>query len=75
MRRLSDPTLLSPLTPAGYLELVLRDRIRRTARHDRGASAIEWVVITALLVGIALAVATVLRFKILAKANSLNLDG
>ncbi len=42
--------------------------------RDRGASVVEWVVISALLVGIAAAVGTILLQKLKTKADSINLD-
>jgi len=66
--------LFSPATPAGFLELSLRTRLGRARRAgDRGASAVEWVVITAILVAIAVAVGTVLQQKIKGKADSIDL--
>ncbi|MDQ1292754.1 MAG: hypothetical protein QG608_634 [Actinomycetota bacterium] len=66
----------SPATPVGYLELSLRTRIGRAREtDDRGASAVEWVVITAILVGIAVLVGKVIQEKIEGKAKSINLDG
>jgi hypothetical protein len=74
------PCRLSPANPAGYTELLIRGRIDRalartgdTAR-DRGASVVEWVIISALLVGIAVAVGTILFNTITTKANEINLD-
>ena len=40
---------------------------------ETGASAVEWVVITALLVGIAVAVGAILLNTITDKANSIDL--
>ena len=54
-----------------YLLIVLRGRMAR-ARSERGASAVEWVVITALLIGIAVAVGGIILTKLQNKANSLN---
>ena len=42
------------------------------ARSERGASAVEWVVITALLIGIAVAVGAIILQKLKDKATSLN---
>ncbi len=62
-------------TPAGYLELMLRERVLRArTRSDRGASAIEWVVISAILVVIAGAVGVALYNKVTTKVDSINLD-
>jgi hypothetical protein len=68
--------LLSPTGPLGLAVLLLRgrvDRARAAGRAgDRGASAIEWVVITAMLVLIAGAVFTILLNKIKTTANGIN---
>ncbi|KQY64681.1 MULTISPECIES: Flp family type IVb pilin [unclassified Nocardioides] len=57
-----------------FLLTLLGGRVERVRRNDDGVSAVEWVVITALLVGIALAVGTILLTKIRGKADSINLD-
>jgi hypothetical protein len=74
-------TRLNPGTPLGYAELLIRHRIERVRAVDRqspadvGASVIEWVIISALLVGIAVTVGAILLQKIQDKATSINLDG
>lgn len=74
------PCRLSPATPAGFAELLLRNRIGQAARRsvdtprDLGASVVEWVIISALLVGIAVAVGAVLLQKLSAKATSIDLE-
>ncbi|HST82139.1 MAG TPA: hypothetical protein VLL08_10435 [Kineosporiaceae bacterium] len=74
------PCRLSPATPAGYAELLIRGRIDRALSRtgseprDLGASVVEWVIISALLVAIAVAVSTVLMQKLTDKANSIDLD-
>ena len=55
-----------------YFRALLHTHLLR-ARSDRGASAVEWVVITAIVVGIALAVGAILRELVMNKANSINL--
>jgi hypothetical protein len=61
--------------------LLVRDRIARARAggqenpRDVGASVIEWVIISALLVGIAVTVGAFLLQKIQDKATSINLDG
>jgi adenylosuccinate lyase len=76
----SGPCRLSPATPAGFAELLIRNRIDRAlartgdAPRDLGASVVEWVIISALLVAIAVAVGAVLLQKLTAKANSIDLD-
>jgi hypothetical protein len=63
-------------------ELLLRGRID-SARgrfagaeswRDRGASVVEWVIISALVVGIAVAVGAILLQKLRSKAQSIDLD-
>lgn len=79
------PCRLNPATPAGYTELLIRGRIDRALARsrearstgtvsDQGASVVEWVIISALLVAIAVAVGAVLLQKLTDKANSINLD-
>lgn len=74
------PCRLSPATPTGYAELLIRRRIDRAlarstdSPRDLGASVVEWVIISALLVAIAVAVGAVLLQKLTAKANSIDLD-
>ncbi|MBT0772254.1 hypothetical protein KIH74_25135 [Kineosporia sp. J2-2] len=76
----SGPFRFSPASVAGYAELIIRRRVDRArARQihgpgDVGASVVEWVVISALLVGIAAAVGAVLLQKLRDKADSINLD-
>lgn len=57
-----------------FLLTMLDARIARVRRDEHGASAVEWVVITAILVGIAVAIGVTLRTLITDKANSINLD-
>jgi hypothetical protein len=65
--------LLNPTSPLGFALLLLRGRLDRARRPDEfGASAIEWVVITAMLVAIAGAVFAILYVKIRNTANAVN---
>lgn len=57
-----------------FLLTMFGGRVDRARRNEDGVSAVEWVVITALLVGIALAVGKVLMDTIKGKADSINLD-
>lgn len=74
------PCRLNPATPTGYAELLIRSRIDRAlarsgdSARDRGASVVEWVIISALLVAIAVAVGAVLLEKLTTKAESIDLD-
>jgi hypothetical protein len=53
--------LPSPSTPSGWLVLQLQARLDRIrADSDRGASPVEWVIITAVLVAIAAAVGVII---------------
>jgi len=54
------------------LRIVLDGRLAHARRSERGASAVEWVVITALLIGIAVAVGAIILQKLKTKADSLN---
>lgn len=73
---LRGPCRLNPSTPTGYAELLLRGRIDRArsrvidSPRDLGASTVEWVIISALVVGIAVAVGAALKTKLVAKANT-----
>jgi Flp pilus assembly pilin Flp len=62
----------------GYLEASLRLRVQRArTAEDRGASAIEWVVIAAVVVGIVLAVGVVISNALTSKAGNVQkcIDG
>jgi Flp pilus assembly pilin Flp len=54
------------------LRVLLAGRIQ-TRRSERGASAVEWVLISALLIGVAIAVGAIIMAKLTGKANDLNL--
>jgi hypothetical protein len=65
----------SPATPLGFLELVLRDRFARArAAEDRGASAVEWVVISAIVVGIVIVVGGILLNALQTKSDQISGD-
>ncbi len=67
--------LLCPTTPLGFLNMHLQDRRARVqATQDRGVSAVEWVVITVLVMGMVALVAGILKAKLETKAKSLDLD-
>lgn len=59
-------------TEAAYFRALLHSHLTR-ARSDSGASAVEWVVITAILVGIAIGLGVTLKNLIDNKAASINL--
>jgi len=56
-----------------FLRVVLGGRIDRARRSERGASAVEWVLISALLIGIAIAVGAIIMNKLKGKADGLDL--
>jgi hypothetical protein len=67
--------------PPGYLELAYArafaaTRIARLSdarkRHDLGASAIELAIITAILVGLAVAVLVIINTIVTNRANEIN---
>ncbi len=64
---------MNPLTPIGFCVLMLESRLARTRRED-GASAVEWVIIAAIVVGICIAVAQILRSALVGKANDVSSD-
>jgi hypothetical protein len=80
LRRLHNPSRLNPMSALGYTELLIRTRIdrararRRDDARDVGASVVEWVIITALLVGLAIAVGAILVPLITNKAKTIQLD-
>ena len=57
------------------MSILLRGRLAHARRSERGASAVEWVVITAILVSIAVAVGLILTNKFKGKADSIDLGG
>ncbi len=64
----------TPNSPLGWLLLTLQahtERLRRTS--DRGASAIEFVIITAVLVALAAAVGVVIYNIVTDEAESIDI--
>lgn len=57
-----------------FLATMLRGRIAKAQRLERGASAVEWVVISAILIAIAAAIGVILMNKLKGKADGLNLN-
>jgi Flp pilus assembly pilin Flp len=64
---------VNPLGPIGFCVLMLEGRLARARRED-GASAVEWVIIAAIVVGICIAVAGILRNALVGKANDIGSD-
>ena len=61
---------INPGSPIGFLITFLNSRVDR-ARGERGASAVEWVIIAAIVVGICLAVAAILRGALVGEAGDI----
>jgi hypothetical protein len=55
------------------LRVLLGARIDRARSSENGASAVEWVIISALLIGVALAVGAIILRKLTGKAENLPL--
>jgi Flp pilus assembly pilin Flp len=62
---------INPLTPIGFCVLMLQGRVDRARRED-GASAVEWVIIAAIVVGICIAVAGILKSALTNKASDIS---
>jgi Flp pilus assembly pilin Flp len=62
--------MLNPASPIGFLLTVLDVHVRR-ARSERGASAVEWVIISAIVVGICIAIAAVLKGALESEAGDI----
>ena len=63
-------SMINPASPVGFLLLML-DARRHSAREERGASAVEWVIIAAIVVGICIAIAAILRAALVGEANQI----
>ena len=62
------------MIPLQVLFIMLNARLAKARDDERGASAVEWVVITAILVAIATAIGFTIKTLITNKADSINLD-
>ncbi|WP_238163881.1 hypothetical protein [Kribbella pittospori] len=66
--------MLNPNNPTVmFMRVFIAARIQRARRLEGGASALEWVLISALLIGVALAVGKIILDKLTKKADSLDL--
>ncbi len=65
---------MNPLSEpyAEYLRALLAKRLAAARSDDRGASAIEWAIITGLLALIALAIFVIIKAKIIGAAHNIN---
>lgn len=61
---------IDPGSPIGFLLTLLHSRVDRT-RDERGASAVEWVIIAAIVVGICIAIAAILRAALVGEAGDI----
>ena len=74
------PFHFNPSNPFGYTEMLVRGRIDRARSRivagprDLGASVVEWVVITAMLVAIAVVIGGIVLTKLQDKANTIDLN-
>lgn len=50
-----------------------RARVAATRADERGVSIVEWVIIVAVVAGLAIAVGAIIVSKVTAKANGINL--
>jgi Flp pilus assembly pilin Flp len=62
---------LNPATPLGALVMLLAIHRSRARAAERGASAVEWVVIAAIVVGICILVAGIIRGALQGRAQQL----
>jgi uncharacterized membrane protein len=63
-------SMINPTSPVGFLLLML-DARRQRVRAERGASAVEWVIIAAIVVGICIAVAAILKSALVGEAGDI----
>lgn len=65
-------TNINPGSPIGFLMTLLNSRLDRArGRDERGASAVEWVIISAIVVGICIAIAAILRAALVGEAGDI----
>ncbi len=63
---------LSPTHPLGYLLLMLGVRADGEHRNERGASAVEWIIISAIVVGVCGLIAAILVPALQGEANEIS---
>jgi Flp pilus assembly pilin Flp len=61
---------MNPSSPLGLMLALLGVHVRR-ARSERGASAVEWVIIAAIVVGICVLIAGILRDALQGEAQEI----
>ncbi|MDP9820655.1 hypothetical protein [Nocardioides massiliensis] len=64
----------SPTHPVGFLMMLAAVHHDRARRAERGASAVEWVIIAAIVAAIAIAIGAVLRGALTDKAGQIGED-
>lgn len=62
---------MSPETQ--YLCLLIRGHLARVRDDERGVSAVEWVIITGVLIALAVGIGVIITTKITNKANGISL--
>ena len=65
---------LALASPLGVLQLELLRRWDRIRDNERGASAIEWVIISATLAALAIAVGLIIYNLVQDKANTIDIN-
>jgi Flp pilus assembly pilin Flp len=65
---------INPASPLGFLMVMLDSRIQRARKAERGASAVEWVIISAIVVAICIAVSVILKAALTGKATGISKD-
>lgn len=63
--------MINSTSPLGYLLLLLDVHKSRAVKAERGASAVEWVIIAAIVVGICIVIAGILRSALSDEANEI----
>ncbi len=63
--------MMNPASPIGFLLAVLDVRMRRTRTQERGASAVEWVIIAAIVVGICIIIGGILTNALQGEAQEI----
>jgi Flp pilus assembly protein TadG len=56
-----------------YLWIVVRSHLARARDDERGVSAVEWVIITGVLILLAVGIGAIITNKITNKANGISL--
>lgn len=58
---------------AQYLWILVNGHLARAREDERGVSAVEWVIITGVLILLAVGVGAIIRGKIVTAANGINI--